>query len=80
MCQLAWNVNLGINRMCYVHRRSRGEQERKREREEMRERERRKEREKKGKGKKKKEKEEGGRRFLPQLIGISTAENRWTKE
>ena len=58
-----------------VCRRRRGEEERKREREEMRERERRKERKKKGKGKER-EKEEGGRRFLPQFIGIPTIRTR----
>ena len=50
--------------------------------EEMREMERRKEREKKekkGKGKER-EKEKGGRRFLPQFIGIPTVGTRWTKE
>ena len=50
--------------------------------EEMREMERRKEiekKEKKGKGKER-EKEKGGRRFLPQFIGIPTVGTRWTKE
>ena len=65
-----------INRLV---RRRRGEEERKREREERRERERRKERrkerKKKGKGKES-EKKEGGRRFLPQFIGVPTVETR----
>ena len=35
--------------------------------------------EKKGKGKER-EKYEGGRRFLPQFIGVPTIGTRWTKE
>ena len=62
-----------INRS--VRRRRRGEEERKRERKERRKRERRKERKKK-----EIEKEEGGRRFLPRFIGVSTVRTRWTKE
>ena len=65
-----------INRS--VRRRRRGEEERKREREERRK-ERRKKKKKKRKGKEI-EKDEGGRRFLPQFIGVPTVETRLTKE
>ena len=51
-----------------------GGKERKRKEKEKRE-----TKEKKGKGKER-EKEEGGRRFLPQFIGVLTIRTRWTKE
>ena len=76
MCQLAWNMQVSINRG--VRRRRRGKQERKREREEKRkEREKIKIRKEKGK---KKEKEKGGQQFLPQFIGIPKVRTRRTKE